>query len=164
MKKLSMIAAALALVAGSAGAVQDDFNVTVVFTGACAVKTPAADITITYPAFSASPVTGTAAKTVVQCSRGLAPKFELQGDGTSTTGNGVQTSGGTVSGTGIVAGIKYTLDGKITQSQTGTGPTLTADGTADEFSIDYTATAPALQPGAGATVTASQQRTLLITY
>lgn len=164
MKKLSLVAAALALASSGAFAqstASDAFDVTVVFTSSCSVKTAADDLEFTYTAFQAGNATDTAS-TVFQCSRGLAPTFSFDtgADKAASAAAGVGTA---ITGSGIVKGLRYTLSGTATKTQTGTAATAAANGTADEFTVAISGAIAGGQAG-DPTGAATQGRTLIISY
>jgi len=171
MKKLNRIAAAMALSAFAAGAsaatATDDFIVSVNFTGGCTVKTAASDMSFTYVAFDTQK-TGTAT-TVFQCSRNLTPTFSLNDNGGSMIGSSAIAVGGTMTGEGVIAGIRYTLAGSVSRSQTGTPAaagtgTAGTDGTADEYTISLGAILAAGQAGTGLSGSGTHTRVVTITY
>lgn len=170
MTKLSLIAAVLALASAEAMAATttDDFVVSVTFTSSCTVTTAAADLAFTYTAFAASPAVKTTG-TTFSCTRGLTPSFAFD-DAANQTGSAAASATGTITGEGLIAGLRYTLSGTTTKTAgdpatagaAGTGGT---NGTADTYAVAITATIPANQAGDGATTTnTSQTRTLTITY
>ena len=170
MKKLIFVIAALALAGSAAMAATqtDSFDVTINFTGTCAVKTAAADLAFTYTAFAAAPV-NQSTSTVFQCSRGLTPTFSFD-NAAGQTSNGATALATNITGEGVISGIRYTLVGVTSRSQTGTaatagvGGTGGSNGTADEYTVAITA-AVAQQAGTGlAPGPLSQTRVLTITY
>jgi hypothetical protein len=170
MKKLSLIAAAIALASSSAFAATttDSFDVTVNFTGACAVKTAASDMSFNYTSFGAAQSTSTS--TVFECSRGLTPTFQFDDTGAAQTGSAAAALGTAISGEGVISGVRYTLAGTTAKTTTGTaasagtGGTGGSNGTADEYTISITAAVPGNQAGSGTGASGTQTRTLTITY
>jgi hypothetical protein len=171
MKKLSLItAAAIALASASAfsATVPDSFDVTINFTGSCSVKTGAANLSFTYAAFGALQSQSTA--TVFECSRGLTPTFSFDNPGGTQTGATDIALGTAVTGEGVISGVRYTLSGASSKSQTGTAASAGANGgtgsngTADEYTVDITAAIPGGQAGSGASGVGTQTRTLTIKY
>lgn len=165
MKQLNLIAAAAVLAfassAASALTASDGFDVTVNFTAACKVKTAAADMTFTYTAFGAAQQR--TATTVFECSRGLTPTFSF--DNTSATQSGQTTPvalGAAITGEGIISGVRYTLAGSSSKTQTGTAAAAGTDGTADEYTVGLTADVASQAGGTGTGGT--HNRTLVITY
>ena len=162
MKKLSLIAAALVLASSGAFAATatDTFDVTVNFTSSCSVKTAALDLSFTYTAFQGTDATDSAS-TVFECSRGLSPTFNF--DNTGANQSGTAANAAAFSGAGVVKGLRYTLDGAASKTQTGTAATAAADGTADEYTVTIDGTIAQGQAG-DPTGGATQTRTLTITY
>ena len=167
MKKLSMILAALALASTGAYALDDPFNVTITFAGACSVKTAAADLTFAYAAFDVAKSDSTS--TVFQCSRGLTPTFKFDNVG-AQTGSAAAGVGSAITAEGVIEGVRYTLAGASSKSTTGTAASAGANGTggnngsADEYTVSITANVPGGQAGTGTGATTSQTRVLTITY
>jgi hypothetical protein len=170
MKKLSLIAAAIALASSSAFAATttDSFDVSVNFTGACTVKTAASDISFTYAAFGAAQTASTS--TVFECSRGLTPTFVFNDNGGTQTASAAAALGTAITGEGVISGVRYTLSGSTARSTTGsaasagTGGTGGSNGSADEYTVSITANLPGNQAGNGASGTGTHTRTLTITY
>jgi hypothetical protein len=170
MKKLSLIAAAIVLASSSAFAatVTDSFNVAVTFTGACTVKTAAADIAFTYAAFGAAQSTSTS--TVFECSRGLTPTFKFDDTSTSQTGSAAAALGTDITGEGVISGVRYTLSGSTAKTTTGsaasagTGGTGGSDGSADQYTVSITADIAGNQAGTGASGSGTHVRVLTISY
>jgi hypothetical protein len=155
MKKLSLIAAAIVLASSSAFAatVTDSFNVAVTFTGACTVKTAAADIAFTYAAFGAAQSTSTS--TVFECSRGLTPTFKFDDTSTSQTGSAAAALGTDITGEGVTTG---------SAASAGTGGTGGSDGSADQYTVSITADIAGNQAGTGASGSGTHIRVLTISY
>jgi hypothetical protein len=170
MKKLSLIAAAIALVSASAIAATttDSFDVSVTFTGACTVKTAASDIAFTYSAFGAAQSASTS--TVFECSRGLTPTFAFDDTGASQTGSAAAALGTAITGEGVISGVRYTLSGSTARTTTGSaaaagaGGTGGSNGSADEYTVSISANLPGNQAGNGATGAGTHTRVLTITY
>lgn len=164
MKKLSLIAAALALASAGAFAATttDSFDVSINFTGACTVKTESKDFAFTYTAFAAGD--SDTGSTVFECSRGLTPQFSFDNPGGAQTGGAAQGLGTAITGGGVISGIQYTLSGATAKTQTGTAATAASIGTADEYTVSITAAIPGGQAGNGATGTGTHIRTLTISY
>lgn len=176
MKKLSILAAAAAAAAtlalASAGAfaatATDSFDVSITFTGACSVKTAAANMAFTYTAFGAAQSDTTS--TVFECSRGLTPTFSFNDNAGTMTSNGLVALGTALTGEGVIAGVRYTLGGATSKTQTGTAASAGAggvggsDGTADEYTVAITADVAAGQAGSGATGSGTHVRVLTISY
>lgn len=172
MKKLNIIAASLVLASSGAFAATatDSFDVTINFTAQCTVKTAANDMTFAYSAFrTGAALTGTAT-TVFECTRGLTPTFSLNDNGSDMTSNGTQALATALSGEGVIKGIRYTLAGSSSRTQTGdaatagTGGTGGSNGTADEYTVSFTANIANGQAGDGATGGGTHTRVLTITY
>ena len=174
MKKLNRIAAAVVFAASSVASMAatqtDAFDVSITFTGTCAVKTAASDLAFTYTALATAPANQTTS-TVFQCSRGLTPSFSF--DNTVGTSNGLVALGTNLTGEGVMAGsnIRYTLTGVTTRSVTGTAATAGAGGTggsngsADEYNVAITASmAQQAGNGLGSATAVTQTRTLTISY
>lgn len=163
MKKLSMIAATLALATSSAFAatVGDDFVVSVTLTSACSVKTAAGDLAFTYTAFGAADTQTTS--TVFQCTRGLAPTFQFDNVDANESAGAAAAVGNTITAAGVVQGLRYSLTGTPSKSATGTAATAATDGTADEYTVNISGTIAAGQPG-DPTAPATQTRTISIIY
>lgn len=164
MKKLNIIAASLVLASSGAFAqstASDNFNVTVTFTSSCSVKTAAADLAFSYTAFQADDETETAS-TVFQCSRGLSPTFAFD-TGAGKAASAAAAAGTQITGGGIVRGLRYTLTGDATKTQTGTAATASADGTADEYTVAISGAIAGGQAG-DPTQANTQARTLIISY
>lgn len=170
MKKLSMILAALALASTTAHAVDvtDAFNVTINFTGACTVKTAAANLSFNYAAFDAAKTGSTS--TVFECSRGLTPTFKFDNTGVDQTGSAAAALGTDITAEGLIQGVRYTLTGATSKSTTGTAASAGAggtggnDGTADEYTVSITADIAGGQAGTGTGGTTTHARVLTITY
>jgi hypothetical protein len=170
MKKLSLIAAAIALASSSAFAATttDSFDVSVNFTGACGVKTAASDMSFTYTSFGAAQSASTS--TVFECSRGLTPTFQFNDNGGTQTGSAAAALGTAITGEGVISGIRYTLSGTTAKTQTGsaasagTGGTGGSNGTADEYTVSITAAVPANQAGSGTGASGTHTRVLTISY
>jgi hypothetical protein len=170
MKKLSLIALAVLFASSAAYAVDvtNNFNVSVNFTGACQVKTAAADMAFTYAAFGAADSKSTS--TVFKCSRGLAPTFKFDNTGVNQTGSAAGALGAAITGEGLISGIRYTLSGSSAKSTTGTAAAAGAagtggnDGTADEYTVSITADIAGGQAGTGASGSGTHVRVLTITY
>ena len=162
MKKLSLIAAALVLASSGAFAATatDTFDVTVNFTSSCSVKTATTDLSFTYTAFQGTDATA-GGSTVFECSRGLTPTFNFDNPGGNQTGSAA--SGTTFTGAGVVKGLRYTLDGSASKTQTGDAATAALDGTSDEYTVTIGGTIAQGQAGDNAGG-ATQTRTLTITY
>jgi hypothetical protein len=161
MKKLNLVAAALLLASSGAFAAtaSDSFDVTVNFTSSCSVKTPAADLSFSYTAFQTTDAVKTAS-TVFECSRGLTPTFQFD-SGTDKSASAADAA--TISGAGLVKGLRYTLDGSASKTQTGTAADTSTIGTADEYTVSITGTIVQGQAG-DPTGVATQTRTLTIAY
>lgn len=171
MKKLSLIAAALALVGASAFAATqtDSFNVQITFTGTCSVKTAAKDFVFAYTAFGAAQNDTSA--TVFECSRGLTPTFSLNDNGGTMTGGSGVALAGTLNGEGVLSGVLYTITASPSRSQTGdpasagAGGTGGSIGTADEYTVNLSVDIPGAQAGSGTgPVAGTHTRVLTITY
>ena len=171
MKKLNRVAAAMALGAfaacASAATATDDFTVTINFTGGCTVKTAASDMSFTYVAFDTQK-TGNAT-TVFKCSRGLTPTFTLNDNGGTMIGSSAIAVGSTMTGEGVIAGIRYTLAGAVTKSQAGTAAvagtgTAGTDGTPDEYTVSLDAVLATGQAGSGLSGSGVHTRVVTITY
>jgi hypothetical protein len=172
MKKLNLIAAAIALAASStafAATLSDGFDVTINFTSSCQVKTAATDMTFTYAAFG--PADSKNTSTVFKCSRGVTPTFSFDNAGATQTGQAAPVALGTaLTGEGLIGGIRYTLAGTSSKTQTGTaaaagaGGTGGTDGSADEYTVAITADIGGNQAGTSGATGGTQTRTLVITY
>jgi hypothetical protein len=162
MKKLSLIAATLLLASSGAFAqVADTFNVTVGFTSACSVKTAAGALAFTYTAFETGPVVATPTSTVFQCTRGLSATFAFDNPGGDATGSAANAAA--ITGAGVVAGLRYTMSGAASKTQTGADATAAAAGTADEYTVAITGSMAGGQAGDDS-LPAFQVRTLTISY
>ena len=163
MKKLSIIAAALALSSASAFAATDSFDVEIVFTGTCSVTTGAKDFSFAYTAFAGA--MSDTSSTVFQCSRGLTPTFSLN-SGVDMAGDSAVALNSNVTGSGVISGVRYTITGTTARTQTGTAATAGAAGTVgtpDLYTVGLTVAVPQ-QAGSGATGTGIHTRTLTIAY
>jgi len=169
MKKLSLIAAALALSASGALAqttLTDDFIVSVAFTSSCKISQNADDLAFTHTAFGAAQSQSTAVK--FDCTRGLAPKFKFDSPDATQTGSPEAITGQPITGEGVIKGLRYRLTGATSKvggdpATAGAAGAVGTEGTADVYTVAITATIPANQAGddSGAP---SQTRTLTITY
>ncbi|MEJ8838771.1 hypothetical protein [Ramlibacter sp. AN1133] len=170
MKKLNLIALAVLFASSAAYAVDvtNNFNVSVNFTGACQVLTPATDMAFTYAAFGVADTKSTS--TVFKCSRGLAPTFKFDNTGAAQTGSAAGAVGAAITGEGVISGIRYTLSGSSAKSTTGTaaaagaGGTGGSDGTADQYTVSINADIAGDQAGNGASGSGTHVRVLTISY
>ena len=161
MKKLSLIAATLLLASSGAFAqAVDTFNVNVAFTSACSVKTAAASLEFSYVAFGGA-VTATPTSTVFQCTRGLGATFAFDNPGGDATGSAANAA--SISGAGVVKGLRYTMTGTASKTTTGADATAAAAGTADEYTVAITGSMAGGQAGDDS-LSATQVRTLTISY
>ena len=156
MKKLSLIAAAIALASSSAFAATttDSFDVTVSFTGACTVKAAPTDISFTYAAFGDAQ--SASRSTVFACSRGLTPTFKFDDTSTSQTGSAAAALGTDITAEGVISGVRYTLSGSTAKTTTGSAASAGTGGTGGNLPVN--------QACNGATGTGTHTRTLTITY
>jgi hypothetical protein len=163
MKKLSLIAATVLLASSGAFAqtAVDTFNVNVNFTSSCSVKTAAANLDFTYVAFQPGPATATPTSTVFQCTRGLGATFAFDNPGGDATGSAANAA--SITGAGVIAGLRYTMAGTASKTTTGTVATAAAAGTADEYTVAITGSMAAGQAGDDS-LAATQVRTLTISY
>lgn len=171
MIKSRLLAAAALLVASSAAYavdVSNSFQVTIGFTGACSVKTPAGDLSFTHAAFDPAQSLGTS--TVFQCSRGLTPTFKFDDTAVDQTGGGAQALGTAIAGQGVLQGVRYILAGASSKSTNGAAASAGAagaggsNGSADEYTVNITATIPGGQAGDGSGGSSSHVRVLTISY
>lgn len=172
MKKFNLIATAAAFLLASAAAyavdVNNSFNVTIGFTGACSVKTGASDLSFTYAAFDVAQSGSTS--TVFQCSRGLTPTFKFDDTAADQTASAAAGVGTGISAQGVIQGVRYTLSGSSAKSTAGTAAAAGAggvggtNGSADEYTVSITANVPAGQAGDGTGGSATQVRVLTISY
>ena len=168
MKKLSLIAAALTLATSGAfaGSVGSNFDVSVTFTSSCTVSAAAAPMAFTYTAFGA--VQNKSTSTTFSCTRSLvAPSFSF--DNTVGTGSTAANSG-TITGEGVIAGLRYTLSAAVptaaagTAASAGAGGTGGSNGTADTYAVSISAQMPANQAGDALAPATTQTRVLTIAY
>ena len=165
-----LIATAIAAAFGQAafaGQVSTQFNVGVNLTTACTVVTGDAGsaVSINYTAFQTSDGTGSSSPKV-SCTRGLAPT-SIQFDGTNGTTSAASAT--SITGEGVLAGLRYTLAASMPSVAAGSAATAGAsgtggsNGTADTYSFTVNVTVPLGQAGA-TSGTSSHNRTLLINY
>ena len=169
MKKLSLIAAALTLAtsgAFAAGSATSNFDVSVTFTSSCTVSAAAAPMAFVYTAFGA--VQNKSTSTTFSCTRNLVtPTFSF--DNTVGTGSAAASSG-TISGEGVIAGLRYTLSATVptatagTAASAGAGGTGGSNGTADTYGVSISAQMPGGQAGDATASAATQTRVLTIAY
>ena len=168
MKKLSLIAAALALASSAAfaGSTNSNFDVSVTFTSSCTVATAATPMAFTYTAFGA--VQNASTSTTFNCTRNLVtPTFSF--DNTVGTGSAAASSG-TITGEGVIAGLRYTLSAAVptkgngTAASAGAGGTGGSNGTADTYAVSISAQMPGNQAGDATAPATTQTRVLTIAY
>ena len=172
MKKLNLIAAAILFAsagAQAAGTAQDTFDVSVNFTAGCSVQTASLDYSFNYTAFGAAQ--SKSGSTVFKCSRGLTPTFSFDNTpGGAQTGSSAVALNSPVTAEGVIKGIRYTISGATSKSQSGTSATAGAngtggsDGTADLYTIGLSVDIAADQAGDNTSGSGTQTRTLTITY
>ena len=161
------IAAALGQAAFAAGTVSTQFNVGVNLTTACTVVTGDAGsaVSINYTAFQNTDGTGSSSPKV-SCTRGLAPT-SIQFDGTNGTTSAASAT--SITGEGVLSGLRYTLAAAMpsvaggTTATAGAGGTGGSNGTADTYTFTVNVTVPQGQAGA-TSGSSSHNRTLLINY
>lgn len=161
------IAATFGQAAFAAGQASTQFNVGVNLTTACTVITgdEGAAVSINYNAFQTSDGTGSSSPKV-SCTRGLAPT-SIQFDGTNGTTSAA--SGTSITGEGVLAGLRYTLAASMptvaggSAATAGAGGTGGSNGSADTYTFTVNVTVPQGQAGA-TSGSSSHNRTLLINY
>lgn len=137
--------------------ISNSFAVTVSLTSLCRAKDSGTKTLAfgTYTAFQTGAQTATGINIEFECTRGFAP-----------TSVAFDTTNGTATGGGVLAGLNYDINFATAVVTGGTAATSTADaiGTADVRSYAITGSMPAAQAGATATGEQSHNRTLIITY
>jgi spore coat protein U-like protein len=158
LRAIAAAAVAAAMTPVSAQSLQGDVSVKVSLASKCRVKagaTPVVDFG-TYTAFGAAKSLPGAASVTFECTRGFG------GTPTATW----DTTNGTVDGSGVLAGLQYTLTVSGGTRTGGAAATAATLGGADEMKYSVDAAMPANQAGAGATATVadSHTRTLLVSF
>ncbi len=140
-----------------AQSVSNAFDVSVTLTSQCkATATGTQTLAFgTYVAFQPEAKTASGVALTFECTRGFTPA--------SVT---FDTTAGTATGGGLLAGLNYNLQFASAAVVAGNAATSAAIGTADTRTYAITGTIAAAQAGAalGASATATHTRTLIITY
>lgn len=171
MKKLTALAFAVAGFSAPAFAVDvasPTFNVSVTLTSVCKVKTNVGSVAFgPYTAFQTTAITPTVTSAVVECTRGrlVAPTvaFDIINGTTSA-------AAATVTGEGVLKGLRYTLATLAPTTVAGVAATAGAlglggsNGTATDSTYSIIANMAAGQAGNEADAIASHVRTLTFTY
>jgi hypothetical protein len=171
MKKIALIAAMGLMGIGSAMAqtqtVPGNFNVTVSLASKCRMSTSAPVLGFgTYTAFTTTDVPANAVDITFECTRNFAAVPTVSFDGATATATSGATSA-TVSGTGVVDGLYYTMSA-TQQGATlpGTAPVAgsTVDlGTPTSYTYRVTGNMPAGQAGTRGG-SGTQARQLIVTF
>lgn len=162
-KQLLILALAIGPVAAQAQLAEANFNVSVSLTTVCRVASNTAGNAIPYTAFQGADATGTAATVTYQCTRGLAPNIAFDANGSDKLSS---VAGLTGAGSGVVAGLNYTLNTTASAISAGTEATANSVGTAQSRSYAIGVVIPSGQAGTGGTATINgvHARTLLLSY
>ena len=169
MKKLSLVLVAVLASLGTAAQAATEtanFTVSVALTSKCRVV-PATDnqtLGFTYTAFAAADVAANSNITInFECTRGLtAPTVIFDTDGTTkTTGTAAAAS---VTGNGVVGGLRYEITATKGSVTNGNAATPAAIGTPDTIPYTISGKIFAGQAGTGPNGTYTQARTLTLEY
>ncbi len=149
--------------AAQAATVGSPFNVTVNLTAVCAVNVAAAPLNFgTYTAFGTASTPAPTTAVTFRCTQGFSPTA-VQFDAVPALST-ASAAGATATGTGIIAGLRYTLAVAAPTSVTGSAATAAAGSGADIKTYTVTGGMVAGQAGLVPAGAVTQARTLTITY
>lgn len=142
--------------------VSQPFNVTVTLTSACTLGTISPLAFGLYTAFQTSPNTASTTA-VLSCTRGFGGSVTAIFDDNGTTTDS-SAAGATPTGSGVVAGLNYTLSTSVSAPSPGNAASTSSIGTADTITYTINGSMPADQAGTSSTGLQTQARTFTITY
>ncbi len=163
---LGLTVGLLAALPAQAQLASANFNVNVTLTSVCRVATNTAGLAIPYTAFQNTDASGTAATVAYECTRGLAPNIAFDANGSDKQSAAAAATG---EGSGVVAGLRYTMSTTASAIQAGTDATAGVGGNGGSaqtrtYAVGVTIPSGQAGAGAGATISGTHARTLLLSY